>query len=142
MKAATTIGTIAGPLAAGSRLRALLDLRYFAALTALLLVGGAFGCSTSSSSQHTETPEATGRPSATSVSQPTAFCLVGLPDNWRNAFTQGKISLATGDRFVAVAVAPDASRVFGDLYSDDWSGVVSVSARGSVSRISQFVNPA
>ena len=65
-------------------------------------------------------------------------CTVDLPANWRDAFLRGEIGVFAGDEFVLVAVAADGSEVFGALYSDGWSGVAAIGAKGNIMRISQF----
>jgi hypothetical protein len=113
-------------------------------LIALLTVGGAFGCSQSSSH-----PEPNQTPPIVSVSptstppsgQESTFCIVDLPDSWRSLLAQGRISLPGGD-FAAFATAADGSEVFGGLKLEDWSGVVSVTPQGSTTRIRAFDNPA
>lgn len=71
----------------------------------------------------------------------TPFCTVDLPESWRTALAQGKISLPDTDYFYAFAVSSDGSQVFGSLYSDQWSGVVAVDRDGTVTPIRPFDNP-
>ncbi len=113
-------------------------------LTASLMVGGAFGCSQSSSVSQTErTPTAaSASPTSTpSAEEESAFCTVDLPDSWRSLLAEGRISLPDADRFAAFATAADGSQIFGALESKDWSGVVSVTPQGSITRIRAYDSP-
>ena len=65
-------------------------------------------------------------------------CTADLPTSWQDAFLRGEIGVSAGDEFLPVAVAPDGSEVFGDLYSDDWSGVAGIGAKGNIIKISAF----
>lgn len=131
-------------------------------LIALLIVGGALACSQSSSVSRPErTPAATSAsststtresgsifgdrpPPSTSIppyEEQSLFCTVDLADSWRSLLEQGRVSVPDGDRLVAVATAADGSQVFGSLYSQDWSGVVSVTPQGSITRIRAYADP-
>jgi len=66
---------------------------------------------------------------------------VDLPEAWNTALAQGKIGVPDTDYLYPKAVAPDGSQIFGALYSDAWSGVVSVNRQGSITRIRAFDNP-
>jgi hypothetical protein len=104
------------------------------------MIGSALGCSGSSLTTPTETA-AIAHPSptlASSAGQDGTFCTVGLPESWRSALAQGKISLPDTDYLYSKAVAADGSRVFGALYSDAWSGVVAVDRQGAITRIRAF----
>lgn len=65
-------------------------------------------------------------------------CTVDMPASWQDAFLRGEIGVSASDEFLPIAVAPDGSEVFGDLYSDDWSGVAAIGAKGNILRISAF----
>jgi DNA-binding CsgD family transcriptional regulator len=65
-------------------------------------------------------------------------CTVDLPASWQDAFTRGEVGVPAGDEFLPIAVAPDGSEFLGDLYSDGWSGVAAVGAKGNIMQISQF----
>ena len=69
------------------------------------------------------------------VIEDTPFCIVDLPESWRAALAQGKISVPDTVRLGVLAVAADGSRIFGGLYSVEWSGIVSVDRDGSIARI-------
>src|SRR5207245_985380 len=90
----------------------------------------------SSSATSTDSPVA-----AVVAGPQTKFCKVDRPDSWRDMLTRGKITLPDSGPFLPVAVAADGTRAFGGLYSDDWSGVVSMTPLGSVTRIKAFGDP-
>jgi hypothetical protein len=71
----------------------------------------------------------------------TPFCTIDLPDSWSAAIDQGKIPIPAGDYFYPAAVDGDATRVFGALYSDGWSGVVAIDPQGAITHVRQFDNP-
>jgi hypothetical protein len=111
---------------------------------AFLVAASALGCSGSPAATRSTQTAATERPSPTppsSARQDGTFCTVELPESWRSALAQGKISLPDTDYLYAKAVAPDGTQIFGELYSDAWSGVVAVDRQGSIKRIRAFANP-
>jgi hypothetical protein len=109
----------------------------------LLMIGGTFGCSQSSIlSSPTPSVPVTLSPSTTLTAKPLAkFCTVELPTTWKNLFADGKVDLPDADQFAALTTAADGSRIFGELYSSGWSGVVAVSPLGSITQISAFQDP-
>jgi hypothetical protein len=125
----------------------------------LLLVGAGARCARSAGP--TPAPTAIGSPSptlrpyiATLLAQDaeaqktrearleiTPFCTVELPESWRTALEDGKVPLPDDVYFILHDLAPDGAQVFGDLYSDGWSGVVAVNREGTITRIRAFANP-
>jgi hypothetical protein len=132
-------------------------------LAVALMATLAFACSQSSKPAPTQTATERSRPNAAAYQatlvaketetqretqraietflEVTPFCMVDLPESWSRALEEGKIGLPASDYLYAFAVAADGSRVFGSLYSDEWSGVVAVDRDGTVTRIRAFDNP-
>ncbi len=94
------------------------------------------------------TPSPASTPAASVTAEPAtqnqaqAYCFIDLPDTWAAAFAQHEIPRREDQRIVPVAAAADASRIFGSLYSPEWSGLVSISAPGEILRIQEFADPA
>lgn len=115
-------------------------------LVALVVALGCSGSSTGNrgalspaSSSTNSSPAPTLDPGSNGL--PPRYCVVDLPRSWNAAFSKGRIELGEDQRFSPVVPAEDASRAFGSFYSPEWSGVVSVSVEGTITRIRAFAEP-
>ncbi len=104
---------------------------------AVLSHSGAPADDTQTLASRTNTATTTAMPGISPTPLPPA-CTVDMPASWQDAFLRGEIGVSASDEFLPIAVAPDGSEVFGDLYSDDWSGVAAIGAKGNILRISAF----
>src|SRR5262245_17618246 len=87
------------------------------------LVAGVAGCSAAPPGRVPSAPASSGA-SRSSGSSAREFCEVALPEAWRSALADGRITHAAGESLVVNAVADDGSSVFADSYHDGVREVV------------------
>lgn len=106
----------------------------FRLLVAVALVGSITGCSQPATTDHPFSNSPT--------SSPTKACLVPMPIQWNDAISSRTVPTPPGSRVIPFATGVDPSSFFAELYSPNWSGVVSVAVpSGGITRIAPFGDP-